>query len=515
MPKWGLGSRVGLALVLVSLTSAAIAAVVASTDPNTPYTFHYDNVLGTSLDLTVVAASEASAHRAETAVLDQIDRDAKILSSYDAQSEFSRWFQTSGRAVPVSAELLEVLGLFDRWRDRTAGALDPAAEGISRVWRSAAAAGRVPSDTEIARAVRGARRLHWQLDPVARTATHLSSAPLVLNSFTKSYIVDRAARAALASGRVRAAVVNIGGDLVARGDWTESVGIIDPLDRADNGRRVAQLVVRNRAVATSGGYRRGFDIGGRHYSHIVDPRTGQPTGHVLSATVISDDAVTAGALATAFCVLQPDEAAALAARSPGSQYLLMLADGRRIESTGWRPLVTPMADTIRVSTPIATVHAAGQTWNPAFELAFTIDLARPAGRAKRPYVAIWVEDANKVPVRTIALWFENPRWLPELRAWSRADRRRATAPGRPGPSSISSATRSPGQYTLKWDGKDQQGVPVKPGTYTVFIEAAREHGTYQLMQQTMDFADAPKRIDLTGNVEVAGVVLDYRKITDR
>jgi hypothetical protein len=49
----------------------------------------------------------------------------------------------------------------------------------------------------------------------------------------------------------------------------------------------------------------------------------------------------------------------------------------------------------------------------------------------------------------------------------------------------------------------------------VFIEAAREHGTYQLMQQTMDFADAPKRIDLTGNVEVAGVVLDYRKITDR
>ena len=42
----------------------------------------------------------------------------------------------------------------------------------------------------------------------------------------------------------------------------------------------------------------------------------------------------------------------------------------------------------------------------------------------------------------------------------------------------------------------QQGKLVKPGTYTVCIEAAREHGTYQLMRQPMDFAGADKQVDV-------------------
>jgi hypothetical protein len=44
---------------------------------------------------------------------------------------------------------------------------------------------------------------------------------------------------------------------------------------------------------------------------------------------------------------------------------------------------------------------------------------------------------------------------------------------------VATATRPAGKYTLKWDGKDNAGKPVKPGKYTVILEAAREHGTYQ------------------------------------
>jgi hypothetical protein len=44
-----------------------------------------------------------------------------------------------------------------------------------------------------------------------------------------------------------------------------------------------------------------------------------------------------------------------------------------------------------------------QAWNPQFELTVTAELARPGGMAKRPYVAIWIEDADRRPVRTIAL----------------------------------------------------------------------------------------------------------------
>ena len=49
--------------------------------------------------------------------------------------------------------------------------------------------------------------------------------------------------------------------------------------------------------------------------------------------------------------------------------------------------------------------------------------------------------------------------------------------------STESATRPAGKYTLKWDGKDNTGKMVKPGKHTVNIEAAREHGTYQIVRQ--------------------------------
>src|SRR4029077_13080078 len=94
---------------------------------------------------------------------------------------------------------------------------------------------------------------------------------------------------------VTAAVLNIGGDLVVRGSWTEPVNLTDPRSDAENSAPLERVVVSDRAVATSGGYRRGFDIAGHHYSHIVDPRTGQPTSHILSATVIPPHPVDPGA----------------------------------------------------------------------------------------------------------------------------------------------------------------------------------------------------------------------------
>src|SRR5206468_2359978 len=108
----------------------------------------------------------------------------------------------------------------------------------------------------------------------------------------------------------------------------------------------------------------------------------------------------------------------------------------------------------------------------------------------------------------LALWTEKPRWLPELRAWFRDDRVRKMAEGNEIASSVSSATRSPGKYTLKWDGKDNAGKPVKAGKYTVVIEATREHGTYQVIRQEIDFTGTPKQITLQGGTEISAASLD-------
>jgi thiamine biosynthesis lipoprotein len=72
-------------------------------------TAHYENVLGTSMEIKLVAASEGCANRAEAAAMSEIKRLNSILSGYDPASEFSRWAHTRGESVRVSPELLEVL----------------------------------------------------------------------------------------------------------------------------------------------------------------------------------------------------------------------------------------------------------------------------------------------------------------------------------------------------------------------------------------------------------------------
>jgi thiamine biosynthesis lipoprotein ApbE len=472
------------------------------------FTFNYERVLGTSLELKIGATGLPEAEKAEAAALNEIDRQAGILSAWDHDSEFSRWVRTSGQAVRVSRELFAVLGLFDKWRDRTGGALDASAEVVTGLWKAAEQQQRLPSPEELAAAVRLVRQTHWRLDPGAHTAVHLSNAALVLSSFTKSYIADHAADAALASGSVSSVVVNIGGDLVVRGAWTEPVDIADPKADAENSPPIARLTIHDRAVATSGDYRRGVEVGGRHYSHIVDPRTGMPCEDVVSSTVVARDPVDAGAMATAFSVLKPSESRRIAESIPDVEFLLVMNDGRQVRSRGWDALEGKALQ-------VAAARPQGgkaDAWDPSYELVITVELAQLDVRARRPYLAVWIEDQDKFPVRTLALWYNKDRFLPELRAWSHEAQLRSMA-GDPDIShSISSATRPAGKYTLKWDGKDDAGKLVKAGRYTVFLEATREHGGYTLLHQEMDFAGVPKAIPLKGSTEIASVSLDYRKI---
>ena len=485
---------VGLLVAGAALTSAASTAGL--------YTFRHENVLGTSLELKIAAPSPAAASRAEKAALDEIDRLARILSAWDPASEFSHWNSTRGTAVGVSPALFEVLGLFDRWRVETGGALDASAETIGRAWKKAAGQGRVPTAVELAEAVRIARQPHWRLDAKARTATRLDDAPIALNSLAKSYIVGRAASAARASGAT-GVTANIGGDLAVRGQMTETVDIVNPRADAENGAPLERLRVRELAVATSGGYRRGYDIGGRHYSHIVDPRTGQTADDVAGVTVAAADAATAGALATAFSVMRSAQSLKLTAAHPGVEFMSIAANGQRTASPGWSRLVLPLTQAA-----IAQQGAAG------FELALQFTLARISdARYRRPYVAVWIEDKDKFPIRTLALWLEKSRWLPDLKSWYRADRLRALAEGSEVTASVSSATRPPGKYSLKWDLKDAAAKAVKPGRYTVCIEAAREHGTYQIIRQDLDISGATQQMTLQGNLEIESASLDYRKAT--
>jgi hypothetical protein len=261
------------------------------------------------------------------------------------------------------------------------------------------------------------------------------------------------------------------------------------------------------AIATSGSYRRGVEIAGQHYSHIIDPRTARPAGDVLSSTVKAPDAATAGALATAFSVLALKESRRVASQFPDVDYLIVRRDGTLVASNRWSKAAFALAPP-----PASAAAITPGEWNPAFELVINLGLARVDDpRYRRPFVAVWIEDKDRFPVRTIALWYDKARWLPDLKTWYRGDRMRALAEGTEISNTVSSATRPPGRYTLKWDGKDSSGKLVKAGRYAVCIEASREHGSYQAIRQELDFTGAPKHLQLTANPEIESASLDYRK----
>jgi thiamine biosynthesis lipoprotein ApbE len=477
------------------------------------WTFHHDHILGTSLELSVRAASLADAERAEGAVLAAFDHGDARLSTWRADSEVSRWAKTRFEPVTVSPELFNVLAAFDTWRQRTGGALDASVEAATRLWQSATAQGRVPNDHEIAVAVEAMQQPHWTLDREHRTATRVSDVPLALASFTKSYISSRAADAALNAGAT-GVMLNVGGDVIVRGNLTQLVVVANPQAASENDAPLEHVVVRDRAVATSGSYRRGFELAratrasAPEFSHLIDPRTALPANHVLSSTVIARDAVTAGALATAFSILPVDESRNLAASTPGVEYLLVLAGGEEVRSANW-----PDSPGLRYAAfkPSSAPAPAAGLWNPAFELSIDLTLPRIDDfRFRRPYVAVWVEDQDRNPIRTIALWTEKPRYIPDLREWYRDDQR-SGAQGSDLWRTISSATRPPGNYTLTWDGKDNEGKLVKAGKYTICIEAAREHGSYDIERKELDLDSKPQTVSLPPGNELGAITIDYHK----
>ena len=155
-----------------------------------------------------------------------------------------------------------------------------------------------------------------------------------------------------------------------------------------------------------------------------------------------------------------------------------------------------------------TSAAPGGSALPAsgvMEIGFTYSQAA-GGKNEPPYVAVWIEDAEGELVNTVALWYEQsqkgPKWLKDLRRWNTVDEDRIRAGGADVVDVVSSATRLPGAYSVVWDGRAIDGVPVPVGDYFVCIEAVRERGPYSLIRQPVTLAGAPISLPLADEGEL-------------
>ncbi|RIH87670.1 FAD:protein FMN transferase [Calidithermus roseus] len=261
-----------------------------------PYAARYEGVLGTSLELHILAQPNRAARQAETQILLEIDRLEGLFSRFLPGSELNRW-QSAG-AARVSPELAWLLREAEIWQKRTRGAFHPAAEAVQALYRHTS----TPSAEDLEALRASLQAPLWELE--AEQARKLTSLPLNFNALAKGRIADLACEQALRVAGVQEVWVNLGGDLRHCGAGGLRVAITHPFSPADNAPPLARLTIHNQGVATSGYTQRGL--------HLFDPRTLRPVTRIAQATALALDAATADVLATAFCVLEPEESLALA-----------------------------------------------------------------------------------------------------------------------------------------------------------------------------------------------------------
>jgi FAD:protein FMN transferase len=433
-----------------------LALPVLSTSWNDTYHFAYEGVMGTSLDLYVLANTAATASDAEQAVLAEIDRLSRILSTYEADSVLSR-LQSSGQQQTVPAELMSLLRAYEDWGRRSGGAISAALPG-----------------TRI------------ELDP-AGGRVRISGGNVNVDALGKTFITQLAANRAASLPGVESLLLNVGGDIAIQGrkglEW--KVAIANPSATADNATPLSEITVSNGFVATSAFYARGS-------KHIWDPRKTSLSSSIESATVFAPDGVTANALSTAICVLGAQQGLALLNSSSEAEGLILASGGKQLRSRGWSARETQLE---RVQ--------ATKGWGDKNEVTVMLKLRTFEGRrGKRPYVAVWAETEQGAVVKNIAVWIGPNRWWSELYSWWKLHEGKDLNP-------ITRATRQAGDYKLVWDGLGDNGKPVPAGNYRIFVEVNREHGTYAKQQGVLACGGEKTSITLKESAEFEAVHIEY------
>jgi thiamine biosynthesis lipoprotein len=247
-----------------------------------------------------------------------------ILSDYREQSETNQLCRSAPHLAPqtVSPDLYRVVERGLEFNRLTDGAFDVTIGPASHAWRMAIKRRRLPEaeKLEALRASIGSDRL--RLLPPNQLQLLAPGMQLDFGGIAQGDAADQVAELFRAAG-VTSALIDASGDLLAIGAPPGKAGWsiqVPGLSESD----AATLLLRDAAISTSGDREQRLIIDGVRYSHIIDPRTARAVEQSVQATVIAPTATAADALASALCVLTPEEGLALIARIPDTAAQLHL-----------------------------------------------------------------------------------------------------------------------------------------------------------------------------------------------
>lgn len=268
-----------------------------------------DRVMGTSCQLAVITETPEQ----EDAAMKDLEKTRQLLarlesvfSKYIDASEVSRINNAAAETfVPLSEEVVEVLRASESLYSKTGKSMDVTCSPIIDLWKQAGKKDQIPSQEEVDMA----RMLsNWTFLELTRQGgvwgikKHRDTVRIDLGALAKGYCIQKA-WAFLSEKGYPGVLVDIGGDLRVSGcsqrkDFWD-VEVKNPVDEG----MMDALHLTDISVCTSGDYERYYTVGGKKFSHIMDPRTGWPADKSKSVTVIGQDSMYTDAWATALSIL--------------------------------------------------------------------------------------------------------------------------------------------------------------------------------------------------------------------
>jgi len=289
--------------VAIFATAGAVSLLPRGLRAAGPKTFTWEGgALGARATLALQHADEASAKAAIAQCLAEVARLEGIFSLHRDDSALSR-LNRAGRIDDAPAELRELLAEALLLSRLSGGAFDPTIQPLWRLYadyfgRSDATEGG-PHQVAIAEAV---ALVDWRKVEINGTSISFRTPnmAITLNGIAQGYITDRVGMGLHELG-FEHVLVNMGEGLALGPKWDGSswtIGIANPHQPSAI---LTQLSLSQGAVATSGGYGYQFDRAGL-FTHILDPKTGEPARRWASVTVTANSAMLADGLSTTLSV---------------------------------------------------------------------------------------------------------------------------------------------------------------------------------------------------------------------
>jgi thiamine biosynthesis lipoprotein len=318
-PKWLMTRRRFVSILAAAGAASLIPRGIAAAEPKT---FTWEGVaLGAHARLTLQHPDEAHAKTAIAACLSEVARLEAIFSLHQPDSVLSR-LNRLGQVDDAPAELRELVAEALALSRLSEGAFDVTIQPLWRLYADHFASPEAPTEGPTPDAIANTLRLvDWRKVEIDGAVIRFgeSQMAITLNGIAQGYITDRVGNLLRERG-FEHVLVNMGEGLALGpkwdgGSWT--IGIANPHEPSAV---LTELSLDQGAVATSGGYGYRFDRAGR-FTHILDPKTGEPARRWASVTVTSNRATLADGLSTALSVA-PKEMASAVLGGSGRAYLV-------------------------------------------------------------------------------------------------------------------------------------------------------------------------------------------------